>query len=171
MSTGSLLLGLALLVLVALYVARPLMAPQESRRQGYSRRQALLVHKEALLAEIRALDFDYETDKVQAEEYQQQRAALMADAVEVLKQLDALEGGPAAETEPAGAVGSARPGLDLERDIEAAVARVRQRDQAAPPAMESSAPAGFCPECGEPVHRGDKYCTHCGHKLTRLQPA
>ncbi len=42
---------------------------------------------------------------------------------------------------------------DLDAQIEAAVASIRETDEA---------PAGFCPACGKPVRAGDQFCTHCG---------
>ncbi|MDX1613065.1 MAG: zinc ribbon domain-containing protein [Candidatus Promineifilaceae bacterium] len=168
MTVGSILLAVALLVLAGLYVARPLLESryQRRRRRRTSIRQALLLEKEAILTQLRQLDFDFETGKLPEEDYQRTRAAYMSEAVTVLRQLDELGGGSTVE--------SVEEAVDLDSDIEAAIARRRQH-LAAP--VTSATPsngtseAKFCPDCGQPLHPGDKFCSHCGHKLATPQPA
>jgi len=67
MTIGSILLAVALLVGVALFVTRPLFVRDARRRRRMSEYQALQAQKEAVLVEIRALDFDHETGKVAEE--------------------------------------------------------------------------------------------------------
>ncbi|MBK7177537.1 MAG: hypothetical protein IPH82_10165 [Chloroflexi bacterium] len=64
MTTGSILLGLALILLVGLFIAQPLLLPEEKKARSRSPRQKLLAQKAALLEEVRALDFDYDTGKI-----------------------------------------------------------------------------------------------------------
>ena len=73
MTIGSILLGAALLILVGLYVARPLMAPSPATRRRESRYSELLAAKESYLIQIRNLDFDFQTGKLPEEIYQKQR--------------------------------------------------------------------------------------------------
>lgn len=126
------------------------------------KRQALLVHKEALLEEIRTLDFDLETGKIPAEAHAAQRAELVAETAEALKQLDALP----QETAPA-------PSATL-AEIEAAIAQRRAAAAARPvngaqeqpaTAVAPNGQSKFCSQCGQPVKPGDKFCAACGHQL------
>lgn len=142
MTTGSILLGLSLFLLVGLFIARPFLLPQPEPPRLTSR-QSLLAEKEALLGQIRLLDFDAETGKQLPEEYTAERELLMQRATAVLAQLE--------ETE------------DLEAAIEAAVARLRGEPALAP---APTAQLNFCPECGTAVKPENKFCVQCGTALT-----
>lgn len=154
MTIGSILLGIALLVLVGLFLARPFILPAGHFRGRLAPRQALAAHKEALLAQIQALEFDYETGKIPEAVYQQERAEKVAEAAAVLQELDQM---------PAVSAGGSLSDIDAE--IEAAVARLRH---AGPPAAGDTA---FCPHCGQPVDADDNFCAACGHELAHKQPA
>lgn len=176
MTTGSILIGLALIILVGLFLAQPLLLPEERKqRRARSQRQTLLLQKEALLEEVRALDFDFDTGKIPSEVYEPQRAELVAAAAEVLQQLDSL-GAPTAVAASAPAPTTTdQPAPDpIEQaitrrrqaptdDIEQAIARRRSQAKTAVPA---NGHANFCPQCGRPVDTGDKFCVACGHQLT-----
>ncbi|MCL4264208.1 MAG: zinc-ribbon domain-containing protein [Anaerolineae bacterium] len=157
MTIGSVLLGGALLLLVALYVLWPLLHRTPTTPAPRSSHQRLLAQKEALLAEISALDFDYETGKLPAELYQLQRPAMVAEAAAVWQQMESL---PPVET--------------ADEAIEAAIAQLRGR---MPTAQAVSAPAvpvarggngygRFCTQCGSAIDPDDRFCTHCGYKLS-----
>lgn len=90
MTTGSLLIGIALLLIVGLFVARPFLVPSPPP-EVVTEREMFEAEKEALLARIRALDFDAETGKQATEEWEGEREFLMQKATEVLKQLDEAE--------------------------------------------------------------------------------
>ena len=177
MTIGSLLLGLALLILVGLFVARPLMTPAPRRRPVITDRQALLAQKEALLTEIQLLDFDYETGKVPEAEYQRKREDFLVQAETVYRQLDQLdEGETPIEEVPEAEVSDTI--ADHDADIEAAIARLRS--QSARPATEAhevATPASrnggvnFCPQCGQPTDPEDKFCANCGEKILHTQQA
>lgn len=182
MDIGSLSLGAALLVLVVLFLARPFLRSSARFGRRKTLRQELLAQKEAILAQIRALEFDYETGTMPEADYQQQRQQMVAEAAEILKKLDALPG----VTEPV-------PSRGLDSEIEKAVANLRRpkpgpRPAAPAPAKaksvpQSSSPApatakkprptngriNFCPQCGQPVEEGDNFCAYCGHKIVHPQ--
>jgi hypothetical protein len=175
MTIGTIFAGLALLILVGLILARPfLMSSGQRPRNGQARgpRQVLLAQKEALLRQVRELDFEHETGKLPDEVYQPQRAQLIAETTAVLQQLDDLADG---ELETP----SEAPVPDVEAEIEAAVARLRQtraktttaKATVTKAAGTTNGKGGFCPQCGQPVDRGDKFCATCGHKLHARQPA
>lgn len=159
MSIGSILLGLSLLILVGLVLAQPFLAKEEREPRPHSRKQQLLTQKEAILEEIRALDFDYDTGKLPEEAYQPQRAALMAVATETLKALDEL--------------GTEAPDDDVALQIEAAINRVRSQRQATgkvdvlvkTTTVPVNGHAKFCTACGAKVDASDKFCATCGNKL------
>ena len=73
MTIGSIFLGLALLGLVGLYIARPLIKPESRSMPKLTTYQALTAQKEAILAQIRSLDFDYDTGKLTDADYHRQR--------------------------------------------------------------------------------------------------
>ncbi len=163
LTPGSVLAALALGVLVALLVFRPVLSPRRPARLARSRRDQLEIQKTVLLEEIRDLDFDQETEKVAPEAYTQRRAALVIQAAELLRQIDAQ---PAA-------------GDNLDARIEAAIAQRRGGSLAATlpvrPAVplstgadETPPPArivNFCPQCGQRATPQDRFCAACGHQL------
>lgn len=119
MGPGSILLGVALMLVVALFVGRPFLRGSGQQQEALSAREALLAQKEALLDQIRTLDFELETGKMPEEEYQRQRAPLLQEAASILKELDDL----GAEQPGNGATG--HMARDVEADIEAAIAAAR----------------------------------------------
>jgi hypothetical protein len=194
MDLASLVLGLALLLLVAFYVVRPLVEGRALRERQPGPADSLLAERERILTALRDLDFDYATGKLVDEDFVGPRAELLAHGAQVLRQLDALgvdahaDNGHAddADHEPAvSAVPAAgKPAPDDE--IEQAVAR-RRRERAnrqAPPvpgtddeieaavaprragrtAHEGGA-ALVCSECHTPAQPGDRFCARCGTGL------
>ena len=141
MTTGSVLLAIALFLLAALFVARPFLLPA-SRQPRLSEREALQAEKEALLARIRALDFDAQTEKQDDQAYQIERQMLLQSAAVVTAQLDDHEEDK------------------IDEAIEKMVAQLRQE------LSEKEGGSAFCPNCGTPVDEGDHFCANCGRKLT-----
>jgi hypothetical protein len=169
MAIGSILLGVALAVVVGLVLARPLLQASREEQGRLTQRQLLLAEKEAILAQIRDLDFDHDTGKMPDEIHQHQRAQLMNNAAAILKQIEELDSA-AAPIVPA-ADGADGVG-DVDADIEAAVTRMRQarKVKSVPkPRPVVTTGGGFCPNCGRPFDPGDKFCVSCGHKLRTKQ--
>jgi hypothetical protein len=178
MDIGSIFLILALLLLVGVFVSRPFFSKQETISQvelaaGDHEISALLAERDRLLNALAELDFDNALGKIPAEDYPVQRQVLVAQGVQVLRRLDELQ--PATgeallvedrieaaiaarrlETAPAvvrsggNGNGAATPDDEIERLL---ASRRRERQDKA---------AGFCPQCGGPVQRGDKFCPKCG---------
>jgi hypothetical protein len=173
MDIGSILMGVALLLVVAFVVVRPLLDRAGIAEREPGPEDALLFERERVLTALRDLDFDHSMGKTVEEDYLTQRAQLLAQGADILEQLDRL--GVAAPK-----VG-AKTGVDDE--IEQAVARLRGRTlvQNAEAEIEASIaarraaarPAGrFCSQCGRPAQPGDKFCGACGASLaTEGQPA
>lgn len=163
LTPGAILLGIALLVLVLLVVARPFLL-RRTHEGRPTTREALQAQKEAYLQQIADLDFDHETGKVPDAAYQQERQQLLIQAALILRQLDALRNG----RKTAEGQGSIRPAdADAESQIEQAILALRQ--QRSTSARPSLAPNGgsqaYCPNCGRAVKAADNFCRSCGHSL------
>ena len=132
MTTGALLVGLALLVLTASFVLRPLkerrglgvVEPEESRPPRL----------ETVLTAIRDLDFDHRTGKVTEQDYRPARASLLARAAEAI------------------AVPS---GASMTDSLEARVREIRLQ-------LKEGGPVKNCSGCGDRLLPGDRFCPHCG---------
>lgn len=170
MTIGSILLSLALLVLVGLFVVRPLLKHSGEHDIYMTKRQRLINEKEVVLAQIQDLDFDYETGKIPTEMYEQQRAHLVQQAAHLLQEIDSLAVTPLPES----------ANLASDQEIEAAIARLRQKPAKTPaktPAPAAAAQANhghgrFCSQCGQQTDPEDKFCAYCGHKLAgTVQPS
>lgn len=185
MDIGSIFLILGLLLVVGLFVARPLL---EERSADLSQEDheisSLLAERDRLLTALQELDFDNSLGKIPEDEYPAQRALLMQRGVEVLRRLDALQadgytGGEeerldaavaarrvetASQLVTAAANGSpvrVKPtplAVGQDDDLETLIA-TRRRDR-------NEKAAGFCPQCGGAVQKSDLFCPKCGKKLT-----
>lgn len=120
MDIGSLFLIFGLLLLVGLFVARPLL---ENRSISIGRsdheHSALLAERERVLTALEELDFDFTLGKVPDEDYPEQRSMLLQRGAEVLRQLDGLATG-ASIKDP------------MEARIEAAIAARKSERQRGP---------------------------------------
>ena len=153
MTIGTILLGVALLILVGLYLARPFLKPHKVSDHPATKREQLLIEKESILTQIQKLDFDVDTKKIPPEVHQVQREELVQRAAVILQQLDEMDTHPST----------------IDAEIEAAIASIRQVDTVvSAPVVQPAANNGkgrFCPECGNSTGASDNFCTNCGHKL------
>lgn len=185
MDFGSILLILALAVLISLFISRPLLAHQSEEtplvvRQAVLQvdheRSALLAEQERILTALQELDFDQTLGKIPPEDYPVQRAAYLQAGVTILQRLDALQAAPGekqvstaeaarqleeaiavrrTDSQTARASGDTVAGEDLLENLIAARRRARQERF-----------SGFCPNCGRPLQKSDKFCAHCGAQIT-----
>lgn len=188
LTIGSALLGLALVILVFLYLARPFaMREDEETRVNREEIDALLLRKESILRDIRELDDDYESAKVAPEMYMAARPQMVRQAALIMKQLDdhgyieAVEVAPAVappdiDAQIEAAVRRIRTPEQLDEQLEAAIRQTRQKPAAAAtvtavtpaPTMAPTSANGatrFCPQCGRRVESGDRFCPNCGRNL------
>lgn len=179
LTLGSALLGLALVVIVLLYLARPFaMHEDEEVRVNREEIDGLLLRKADLLRSIRELDDDYDAAKVAPELYAATRPQLMKQAALVMKQLDDhgyVEAGQPVAAAPnaqsidaqiEAAVRRARTPGQLDEQLEAAIRQARGKATDTAPATAASTTNGslkFCPQCGRQVESGDRFCPKCGH--------
>ena len=151
MDTGAILVGIAVLVGVVAYVARPLFEQpsrdgQEHATNGDSRAN-FTAHRDAIYALIHELDADHQIGKINDKDYGTLRERYVTEGVAVLKQLDALA--------------SKDNQVGLETEIEARVLALR-RSHATPRTAPQESAAGFCTQCGHPSDPEDRFCARCG---------
>ncbi len=165
MSPESIVLGLALLGVLAVVVAWPWLqpasspSPRRSGRSGENRHPAQpsvapQQEYQALVAAIRDLDFDYRTGVLTEEDYRPLRDALALRAASLLQELDHRP----------------RQESDLDAQIEAMVSALRSQRPRAALVHSEDVGATNCPACGGRVQAGDRFCAHCGTALQRLCP-
>jgi len=167
MDIGAIFVLLALLILIAMYLAQPYM---EKRAKVVSAKElelsALFAKRDDAINALKELDFDNALGKVPAEEYPLQRANLLKKGADALRHIDEYQAGGAAVTNAEDRLEAASashradaagvPALDADDDLEALIAARRSKRKAKS--------GGFCPNCGHPVLSGDKFCTSCGKK-------
>lgn len=139
---GTLLLGIALFIVLALIVALPLFDRKTPAVRPPTRREALEAEHQTLIRSIRELDFDFRTHKIGEADYRALRASLVQRAADVLRELKALEE------------------RDVDAEIEAQVARLRKTT--IPLATDGRA----CPSCGAPLPIGARFCPSCGQAVS-----
>jgi len=184
MDIGSIFLILALIIIVALFIGRPLFERKAFATPAVTTQEdhelsGLLAERDQVINALQELDFDYTLGKIPSEDYPEQRAALISQGSEILRKLDALQpsGSPedaqerietaiavrradAAQQRAAatGTVsGNGAKAAPPDDDLEAMIAN-RKRDR-------TDKAAGFCPQCGGPVQKADHFCPKCGYRL------
>jgi hypothetical protein len=157
MDPGTWLLIIALSILVASYIARPLV---EKKGLGSSSEEKLLSllqeEKEQALSMLQELEMDFAMGKVKAEDYQAERSELIRRGASILRQVDQLSGSDVAGLH--GLSGHEEGGPEaLEAEIERAISRRRKKQRVTA--------AGFCTQCGNQVLPGDRFCVRCGARV------
>ncbi len=177
MDIGSIFLILALLILVLLYISRPLL--ERSTTSGNPPQQdisTLLAERDQVVGSIQELDDDYNLGKIPSESYPTQRLILLQNGADILRQIDdhqlASNTMTAADRLEA-AIVARRLTLDTNQSP------AKKNGHAVPPvpddaleqriasrrrSMQGKA-GGFCPKCGRPVQESDRFCPRCGATL------
>jgi len=193
MDFGSLFLIIALLVLVILFVSRPLMekesiTDQKNEMQSDHIYSAALAERDQILNNLHELDLDFSLGKIPAEDYPIERAAMLEKGAKVLRDLDQFQNSKIGTDIPTGDT-AAIGGLQ-----ELQFQHANAGEQGTPGHNESTAPfngsgnvlrspddelelmlatrrrvrqekaAGFCPTCGHAVQKTDRFCPKCGKK-------
>ena len=86
------LAAIVLAGIVALVVVNPLRRAEQYERIEEDRRADLEAAKEAKYREIRDAELDYRMGKLSEEDWREADRALRADAIEILRQIDAIDG-------------------------------------------------------------------------------
>lgn len=186
LTIGSILLGAALLLIVALFLARPFAMPEdEEKRVDREEIDGLLLRKESLLRDIRELDDDYESAKVAPELYMRTRPQMVRQAAVLMKQLDEhgyvapdVVSDADADARIEAAVRRLRTPQQLDDEMEAAIRRARAgtgdadvvTTVVATTVVASAASNGglrYCPQCGRRVESDERFCPKCGRNLVQ----
>ena len=118
---------------------------------------------------LQELDFDHNLDKIPAEDYPAQRAALLQKGADVLRQLDELtpvaSSARNAEARIEQAAQAARADSSTQKESAALNDEDLEAMLAARRKQRASKSAGFCPKCGKAVLAADKFCPACGKSL------
>jgi hypothetical protein len=159
MDIGLILIGAALVILVAFLVGQPLLDNRTRREPEPGEADRLRQERDQLLVALRDLDFDYSLGKLIEEDYTPLRADLVRQGAEVMKQLDAVGQAPQSPQPP----GAARPpAAASDSDIEQAIAARRQ--------SRPKETRAACPRCGAPTQPADDFCPRCGAALRLTCP-
>jgi hypothetical protein len=126
-------------------VRRVSYSPQS--REGDNETEHLLLQKEMVYGALRDLDFDFQTRKVDQKDYTELRQQLEKEAVQILRQLDAVD-----------------PLVVFDNEIEQHVLALRRRDTVTP--CDSSREPCF--SCGTPLEEDENFCPCCGRALRLL---
>jgi hypothetical protein len=183
MDIGSIFLILALLVVVILFVGRPLLdrkayaTPPTSAIEDHEL-SSLLAERDQVLNALQELDFDYALGKIPEEDYPDQRAILINEGSVILRRLD--------EIQPSGTSDAAEERLEIaiasrRADAGLITTATGQSDgnghKTLPPDDEletlianrkrtrTDKATGFCPQCGSPLQKADRFCSKCGYKI------
>lgn len=155
--------GLILLVLALLAIAWPLLRERPEPGQPASELpqqeiaaadplMELEAQRDSLYQAIKELEFDYQVGKVSEADYKAFDTQLKEQAVVVVREIATLQ---AAEADPA-----------LDAHLEAEIAALRRNGHLPRPVpAEPGAGPSFCPQCGQGVQAGDRFCARCGATL------
>ncbi|HTP09117.1 MAG TPA: zinc ribbon domain-containing protein [Anaerolineae bacterium] len=169
-------IGLILLAALVFYISRPLLQARRAVKSDGADALPLEAQRESLYTQIKELDLDHATGKVNDQDYTRLRADLVAQAAAVLKQIDGVLRQPAPVAAPVAAddveslIAARRKtrssmaatkvaaSKTTDGDIEAVIAARRKT-----PAPAASALT--CPHCGKPINADDAFCAKCGTAL------
>ncbi len=184
MDLGALLLILTVIVLVSMFVSRPFFRPQTlkteavktSEPQNEHNRSALLAERDRIINSLQELDFDNALGKIPEEEYPAQRAELLQNGANILRQLDTYtheSANQAAEDRLEAAIAARRADLARRKAAPAATRSEKpvttdveiERLVADRRKTHTAKPGGFCPKCGRQVQKADRFCPKCGVSL------
>jgi len=165
----SFLLAAVVCLGTAFYIAAPLRRGRSeqpaARSSAAEDRATLMARRDALLHDLKDLEFDRNTGKIGDNDYNEMRAATAEAASTVLQQLET-------NAQP---LGAARRRLELEAEVEVLIARARRGLTRAPLAAPSNGAlpqavltAAFqaggwaCAACGRVMGKHDRFCASCG---------
>jgi rubrerythrin len=137
-----LLMGVA----VVAFVVQPLVirvSPYLSTDVAEQDLERLSAQKETLYTAIHDLDFDFQTGKVDREDYAAMRHRLETEAIEILQQIDRAD-----------------PFADLDSKLERQILALRQPS---PQHIFFSTTTVICTTCGVRLHGNENFCPACGH--------
>ena len=106
--------------------------------------ERLSLQKETLYTAIRDLDFDFQTGKVDQRDYAELRQYLEGEALQLIRQLDAVD-----------------PIAEIDKELERQIYVLRQQ-HISPTYLLSQ---GTCPGCRGTLQGDEHFCPSCGQPL------
>jgi len=149
---GAILFSLAMLLIVASYVFKPLSGSGRGGYRDTSRElSALQAERDRVLDSIQEIDLDHSMGKVDEEDYKRQRGTFVLEGAKILRSIDELR----------------RDGVpdDSAMELEAAVAELRGNRSNSNSPVARLDTQGACPACGKAIFHGDAFCSNCGEAL------
>lgn len=148
MTTSALMFGAAMVIVLALYVSRPLRERDVGRGPSHraNGRQQLMSHKAAVYAAIREIDTDVQVGKLELADHQALRARYVSEAVAVLRALEEDFAGDS-----------------IDSTIEEDISRLKEGQPVEAPLVTSE--DRFCGSCGAAADPSDRFCARCGADL------
>lgn len=158
MQISSILIGFLLFGVSVAYIILPFQQKRQKTNIALKHSNELPVQREAILAALRDLDFDFKTGKISEKDYQPLRAQLLAEAAQFI------------EAEKKG-------DEQLEQMIQSQRKVKRQENKC--PHCEAPVWAGqrfcskcgfelnteLCPSCGKKIQSRDLFCSSCGYQI------
>ena len=89
MNLDSLIFAMALFLAIAIFIIFPVVRPTPKKNDFNRERYLLETRRVRILTAIADLDFEHSTGKIDQDVYESERARLLANGVETLKQIDA----------------------------------------------------------------------------------
>ncbi len=129
---------------LVVFIGEPLVShwrssPQVIAHPRHQEIEQLNLQKEGLFTAIQDLDFDYQTGKVDQQDYTALRSQLEAEAMETLRELDGID-----------------PLSALDETLERQIASLRATSS------ESTSSTQVCAACGTDYPQDASFCTVCG---------
>ena len=161
----SLILVVIVAVLAFIYVAEPLRKPSTTLRADEDDELVdLIQRKDAVLRNIKEVEFDYHTGKLSEADFDAYNQRMRQQAIGLIRQIEKRS------PEVAG----------LDAELETLIASRRKTKTVVPSAINGASPAPakpvdevvvedadviFCHECGTKAKASDKFCAQCGTAL------
>jgi hypothetical protein len=161
MDIGSLLIIFALLIIIVAFIARPLIEKHPGMVTEVKRYDSeLRAERDQILMNLQELDMDHAMGKISGDEYENQRTVWVARGAAILRELDRLDGVKPIEPSPSSEE-TDRSLQDLETQIEMEIRRRR--------GLGKEGAVKYCPQCGNKLHAGDRFCTRCGSEVNVVE--
>jgi len=134
----------------AFFLVAPLRTASRREVVGESPEDAIQAKREAIYTAISDLDHDFETAKLEEDDYQEMRERLRGEAIELLRaERDGNPAGESSNGSTASSSGTADTKASADSSTHAALGTT----------------GGFCPSCGGKVIAAWRFCSHCGGTL------
>jgi rubrerythrin len=167
MEIGSVFLVLAVLIIAGIYLYAPFTSRAYTTYNNNEEHElsALKAERDRVINSLQELDFDFKLGKVPAQDYPEQRQALLQKGAEILRQLDEIEKTfSSQDVETRIEKAAAKKRADASSETQVDDKEIEMMIKARRKEIKNKS-AGFCPKCGKPVLVTDKFCPACGKAL------